>query len=171
MKQAKIQFKLGCVDFSGEGDPQWVAHQLDKVLARAAELIESHALTFGHVEEPASNDDQSIQSISETIHNDRNAETAGEHRICNIGLDQYIREMHASDSQVRRFLATAQWLHVRGNRRPSTRDVSRALQDHGQKKLSNPAACLSRNVKKGLCRKDDKHFYVTAAGRAALRVA
>ena len=39
MTDAKIQIKLGQIDFSGEGQQEWVAKQLDKVIEKAKDLI------------------------------------------------------------------------------------------------------------------------------------
>ncbi len=32
MADAKLEFKLGAIEFSGEGEKDWVAAQLDKIL-------------------------------------------------------------------------------------------------------------------------------------------
>ena len=182
MANSKINFKLGHLDFSGEGDPKWVAAQLDKILARASEIIESQYMGFDHVDQSqtaAYTATHTYHSVSESIKNEEaephesganGPDTAGDHRIMNVGLAQYLKDLNAGASQVMRFLATAQWLHKRGNRRPTTRDVTNALRDHEQKGLSNPADCLNKNVKKEFCKKDGKTFHVTAAGRTALRV-
>lgn len=38
MGDVKIQLKLGAVEFSGEGDQDWLAKQLDKILEKAPKL-------------------------------------------------------------------------------------------------------------------------------------
>lgn len=35
MVDAKIQFKLGAIEFTGEGEKDWIAQQLDKILEKA----------------------------------------------------------------------------------------------------------------------------------------
>jgi len=39
MSDSKIQIKIGIVEFSGEGDPEWLASQLDKILDKIPELL------------------------------------------------------------------------------------------------------------------------------------
>lgn len=39
MSESKIQVKVGIVEFSGEGDKQWLAEQLDKILEKIPELL------------------------------------------------------------------------------------------------------------------------------------
>lgn len=56
MGAAKIAFKLGGLDFSGEGDEQWVASQLDKILEKAPELIGTPAALTGAGESSSGND-------------------------------------------------------------------------------------------------------------------
>jgi len=65
-------------------------------------------------------------------------------------------------------LATAEWLHRKGHKNITTRDVAKALQDNHQKRLGNPADCLNKNVSKGHCEKIGKEFFVTDDGRETL---
>jgi hypothetical protein len=39
MSEAKIEMKVGQITFSGEGEQEWVAKQLYKILAQAEKLI------------------------------------------------------------------------------------------------------------------------------------
>ena len=39
MSDAKIHIKIGAIQFSGEGEQDWVAKQLDKIIAQAENLI------------------------------------------------------------------------------------------------------------------------------------
>lgn len=39
MSDSKIQIKIGIVEFSGEGNQDWLAAQFDKILAKMAELV------------------------------------------------------------------------------------------------------------------------------------
>lgn len=39
MSDSKIQIKVGIVEFSGEGNQDWLADQLDKILAKVPELL------------------------------------------------------------------------------------------------------------------------------------
>ena len=82
-------------------------------------------------------------------------------------LASFLKEKKAN-SHNDRFLATAQWLHEKGLELIKTNDVTKALQDSKQKKLSNASECLNRNVHKGYCEKMGKGFFVTDEGREAL---
>ena len=72
------------------------------------------------------------------------------------------------NNQVRRFLGTAEWLHLKGNSEISTADVTKALQQSRQAKLTNPCDYLNKNVAKGHCEKHGNQFFVTDEGRKAL---
>ena len=39
MSESKIQVKVGIVEFSGEGEQDWLAKQLDKILEKVPELL------------------------------------------------------------------------------------------------------------------------------------
>ncbi|MFZ5739371.1 MAG: hypothetical protein ACOY6K_21085 [Pseudomonadota bacterium] len=85
-------------------------------------------------------------------------------------LATYIRAKGGDQSQIQRFLATAHWLESRGHEPLTASAVSKALSDHHQKRLANPADCLNKNVRKGLCEKSKKDgsFFITPEGLAAL---
>ena len=146
MAEAKIQFTLGPISFSGEGDEAWVGAQLDKVLEKAPSLAGLAA------------------ELSSGSHDDSGSAQKGPKGT----LASFITSVAASGNQVKRFLATAVWLHGRGKKRLTTRDVATALQENNQKRLSNPADCLGKNVAKGYCEKVGNEFYVTDEGRASL---
>jgi hypothetical protein len=82
-------------------------------------------------------------------------------------LAAFLKEKNATTNQVRKFLATAIWLHDHENRDPlSTADVTKALTDAKQKELTNAANCLNQNVSKGFCQKKEANqFFVTEEGR------
>ena len=40
MSESKIEIKIGQITFSGQGEQDWVAKQLDKILAQAEKLIQ-----------------------------------------------------------------------------------------------------------------------------------
>lgn len=89
----------------------------------------------------------------------------------NVTLATFLKETKSRSSQVKRFLATAEWLHRSGKEALTTRDVSSTLDKNRQNKLTNPADCLNRNVTKGCCEKRaGGHFYVTDEGRKTLGV-
>jgi len=70
---------------------------------------------------------------------------------------------------VKRFLATADWIRLRGESELTTSKVSKALLDNHQKRLGNPADCLNQNVRKGHCEKKGDGFFITPEGFKELR--
>jgi hypothetical protein len=149
MPETKIQFKLGAIEFSGEGDKEWLAAQLDKLLANAPKLLS----VGSPPQAPAADGQAPIQ------------EDAG---IASKTLVAFLQEKNASTVQVRKFLGTSVWLESKGKKRLDTRDVVRALKDAKQTRLGNPADCLNQNVGKGLCEKDGDTFFVTLEGKKSL---
>jgi hypothetical protein len=151
MSEVKVQFSVGGMTFSGEGDQVWVEKQIDKLIEKAPALMTIVASSVDTSGKGAGSGGGGGGSSPGT-------------------LASFIAAAGGGSNQVRRFLATAEWLHRKGNKRLTTADVSKALLDNSQKKLSNPAECLNQNVGKGHCEKDGKQFYVTDDGRALLTV-
>lgn len=151
MTDGKIQFKLGVVEFVGEGEKDWVGKQLDKILEKAPELINIVP----------------IQTTSYSSGESRNP-MSPDPKIAAKTLAAFLKDKNATSSQVKKFLATAVWLESKGKLRLTTSDVTSALKDSNQKSLGNPADCLNQNVSKGYCEKDGKEFYVTDEGKSSL---
>lgn len=145
MPQSKIDINVGGVSFSGEGEQAWLTEQLDKVLKSAQDV--ARLQTGGH---------------------DAQAQQAGRSgaggETPTGSLASYIREKGGDDNQVDRFLITANWLRLRGNGTLTTAAVTKALRDNHQKRLSNPADCLNKNVSKGYCEKGSGGFFITPDG-------
>lgn len=150
MADAKIEVEVGQFRFSGEGEQQWLAQQMDKILKSAESLIE--------LAPPQANPNAASTG---------NASGTG-HASTDEALPQFLQRASGTKSQVNKFLATAEWLHRKGHKQVGTSDVTKALKDAHQNRLSNPADCLGRNASKGFCVKDGKHFYVTDEGRKHL---
>lgn len=83
-------------------------------------------------------------------------------------LASFLKAKNVGNSGVKRFLATAEWLHLRGAKRLKTGEVTQALRDNHQGKIGNPADSLNKNVSKGHCEKVGREFYVTDEGRGSL---
>lgn len=152
MSEAKIEIKIGQIEFSGQGQQEWVAKQLDKILVKAEGLI---AIA------PSSPE---LTDIKESKHTPMRKDST----IATKTLPSFLNEKGASKSQVKKFLATAAWLEAKGQKRISTRDVTSALKNSNQKRLANAADCLNKNVTKGHCEKDGKQFFVTSEGKNSL---
>jgi len=53
MSNSKIQIKIGIVEFSGEGEQDWLGIQLDKIIAKVPELLTIELLNSPSVYIPA----------------------------------------------------------------------------------------------------------------------
>lgn len=150
MAEAKIEIKVGAFSFTGEGTEKWLSSELDKLLAKIPELVELAPL--------------------ESASPDAGAEVKTKKNSKVGTLPNFLKDKSATDNQVKRFLATAVWLHdTTGKDRLTTTDVKNALRNASQPKLTNPADCLNSNVGKGHCEKDgDSGFFVTDPGRTSL---
>jgi len=149
MAEAKIEIKVGVFSFTGEGTEKWLSDELEKLLAKIPELVQIA---------PAENGDHSEAGTK--------AKKNG-----NLGtLANFLRDKSATDNQVKKFLATAVWLHdTTGKTRLTTGEIKTALKNASQPKLTNPADCLNSNVTKGHCEKDGANgFFVTDPGRTSL---
>jgi|SRR5688500_5196780 len=142
--QSKIEVRVGAVSFTGEGDAAWLAEQLDKVLNAAPEVAATAMLP------DTENEKVDLSQTGKKTHI--------------ATLASYIKQKGGSENQVDRFLATADWLSQRGVKPLTTAAVTKALRDHHQKKLANPADALNKNVTKGFCEKSSDGFFITPDG-------
>lgn len=146
MTNAKIDFTFGSLTFAGEGEEVWLAKQLDKILAAAPTLSELHAPS-PTPETPSAAAGQNAQGGSFAV-----------------PLANHVKTKGGESNQVRRFLAAADWLRLRGSKNLTAGGVAKALSDNQQKKLGNAADCLNKNVSKGFCEKSGDGFYITPHG-------
>jgi hypothetical protein len=144
MSNAKIDFAFGHLSFSGEGEEDWLAKQLDKILSAAPTLSELHAPSVT----------PEAQTPAEGTGGAGKAEP----------LSSHIKAKGGETNQNKRFFATADWLRIRGTTPLTTKAVIKALADNHQKKLTNAANCLNQNVRKGFCEKGDGGFFITPNG-------
>jgi hypothetical protein len=151
MADAKIEIKLGHIEFSGQGEQEWVAKQLDKIIAKADSLVK-----LAPVASPEASGTEGDKPM------------APDSRVSSKTLPAFLTEKGAGRSQVRKFLATAVWLQAKGAKRITTGDVTKALKDSNQSRLGNPADSLNKNVSKGFCEKDGREFFVTQEGMKSL---
>ena len=141
--RGKVELKIGDMSFVGEGDQDWLDGQISRVLEAAM------SGQLGATTETAAN-------VSES---------APAEPTKSMPLPSYIKAKGGDTVQVQRFLATAAWLYQRGTMQLTTRIVAKTLRENHQKKLSNPADCLNKNVSKGYCeKKPDGTFFITSDG-------
>jgi len=156
MPDGKIEISIGDISFIGEGEQSWVAEQLDKILEKAPDLTkivpkkkkvsQTEAASEHHIE----------------------GDNAGGAMIAQQTLPSFLGDKNAKSNQTIKFLATSIWLHAKGNRRLKTGDVTSALSNANQTRLSNPSNCLRANIKKGFIEKSGNEFFVTDDGKASL---
>lgn len=148
MSDAKLQVKIGGVEFSGEGSERWLSEQLKVILEAAPKLSD-----IDEPDEPDSDDKPAKKAKRTTA----------------VGtLAEYLTAQKAGSNQVRRFLATAHWLKLTGTTTLTTAGVVKALKDKQQPKLSNASQSLNNNVKRGYAEKIPGGFFITPAGLTSL---
>ncbi|OGJ56623.1 hypothetical protein A3D88_02485 [Candidatus Peribacteria bacterium RIFCSPHIGHO2_02_FULL_52_16] len=152
MANVKMEFSIGDMKFSGEGDEKWLSVQLDKIIAQAK----------------ISRKEPTVDRISPTVSADHSI-TTGDESISGRPLAAFLVEKNAKVSQVRKFLVTAVWLGAKYNKTNlTTREITIALRTASQTRLGNSADCLNQNVAKGFCEKIGNEFFVTDDGRKSI---
>jgi hypothetical protein len=149
MADARIEFQLGKLAFSGEGSEKWLADQLAFVISKVPDLT-----VVADLVEPEPQTAQADSTVKKQV-------AVG-------SLASHIKTKGGDSNQAMRFLATADWLRLKGDTNLKPASVSKALQENHQKKLANPADCLNKNVAKGLCEKTAEGFFVTPEGLTVL---
>ncbi len=157
MSESKIQIKVGIVEFSGEGNQDWLASQLDKILEKVPELLKIELTNPSFSEAGNSN-------------NTNGGNNAGNAANKPSNLPSFLKDKAATTNQVRKFLATAAFIQLNGKDRMITSDVSGLLSKNNQSKLNNPSDTLAQNISKGHCSKEGNTFYVTPEGFKALSI-
>ena len=151
MDIAKIEIRIGEIQFIGEGSPNWLEKQMDKILNKAESLSKlSNNLT------------NKSNNVSALLNESKNTE------IGNQALGTFLKDKNATSNQTLKFLVTSVWLEAKGKNRLKTSDVTGALKKANQSKLGNASECLNKNLSKGFCEKDGTDYYVTDEGRTSL---
>jgi hypothetical protein len=173
MAESKIEFSYNNLHFNCEGDKNWVEAQLNQILNRIPELNKQAPAEKTAVAEvvqvpPAppvapltkvkGTRGRKPKVVVETVPE----EPAGD------PLYEFLKEKKADKNQVKKFLATAVYLHSQGLEKFSTSLISKTLKNLGIEKLLNASDCLNKNEKKGFCIKDDKEFILTDLGIRAI---
>ena len=149
MVEGKISFSLGGLSFSAEGEEKWLSEQMDKIIAVAP--------TLGQ-----------IARLSGAVAANSNGSSVTADEEFSDSLATHLKAKGGESNQVKKFLATADWLRRRGNAALATSAVSKALSENSQKRLGNPADCLNKNTAKGFCEKKGDGFFITTEGLKSL---
>lgn len=153
MNKAKIEIKVGIVEFTGEGEQDWLSKQLDKVLEKVPELLKIELAT------PVAELETITTETSST-----NTNSSPENGPVPTNIVTFLREKNATSNQVNKFLVTAVYLQLNGKTRITTSEVAQNLKSSNQSKLANASDALNKNVGKGYCEKDGSQFFVTQEG-------
>lgn len=159
MANARIEIKIGAIEFSGDGEQEWVTDQLDKILKLVPDLdkkIEKIIATTEVVKQPIM--EQNLAQSSDLF------ATPKQQRVIPENLSTFLRKKDAIDKQRRRFLGTAVWLQLNGQQSIKTKEVTDALRAARQIKITNPSHQLNQNIAQGFCQKEGTRFYVTPQG-------
>ncbi|MGB7911917.1 MAG: hypothetical protein WCF59_06800 [Desulfobaccales bacterium] len=154
MTDAKIGFKIGTIEFTGEGEQAWLSQELDKILEKAADL----STIAPHPIEP-----QGPEPKPES-----HAPMGQDAKIARQTLAEFLKEKNATTKQATKFLATAVWLEAKGKNRLITGDIIKALKESNQTRLGNASRSLGLNITVGYCERDGKEFFVTESGKLSL---
>lgn len=178
MAESKIDFSFDNLHFSCEGDKDWVETQLNQVLNRIPGLnkLENVAKPEKTKLSPTKvvADDVLVEKVSDNEVKEK-GKRGRKPKVAVVAeplieepsgdpLYDFLKEKNADKNQVKKFLATAVFLHSQGTEKFSTPTVSKALKAAQIEKLINASDCLNKNEKKGFCIKDDKEFILTEAG-------
>lgn len=148
MADAKVEIRVGEISFVGEGPEKWVAEQLDKVLEKVPDLAQLTPSQGEGAEDVGDSNGAKKQQV--------------------VTLAKFLEEKSVGKNQTKRFLATAEWLTLKGTTLLKTGDITHALRNAHQPKLNNASQCLNSNVTSGYCEKEGKQFFVTPDGRKSL---
>jgi hypothetical protein len=165
----RFKLKMGAAEIEFEGSSEFLKAEVlptvEKLLAMVDARVDLQRTNIYVA--PQSN---GVQRLSNPSHENSNVE------IENLddaekGLDKpitslatYLKTKDAGKNQNQRLLATAGWLHKKGNREITATLISETLLEHQQTKLGNPADCLNQNVRKGHCEKTKTGFFITPEG-------
>lgn len=153
MTNSKIEIKIGIIEFSGEGDQEWLAEQLDKIIEKAPEFINSGVALAQPTPELK----------NETLKD--NQVKAASSNVQKKPLASFIKDK-SPKTQPQLFLVTSIWIHDNlGSKRIQQQDINTQLKESNQKPIGKPSQELGRNVKAGFIVKDGSQFYVTPDGR------
>jgi len=172
MAESKIDFSFENLHFSCEGDKDWVEMQLNQILSRIPGLSKPDLSLPSEMVKSAPDQNHSTKGIAVAgknidLKSRRRPKTASAlttSEYSNDPLMEFLKEKDADKNQVRKFLATAVFLHSKGVEKFSTPTVSKLLKSANIEKLINASDCLNKNEKKGFCIKEDKEFILTEAG-------
>jgi hypothetical protein len=171
MSASKIDFSFDNLHFSCEGDKDWVESQFKQLLGRISGLNKPDSVFKSEGSKPSVGKDTNVDvlntEVKEKGKRGRKPKVVTQTQVDEPAGDplyMFLKEKAADKNQVKKFLATAVFLHSQGEEKFSTSVISKALKVSHIEKLLNASDCLNKNEKKGFCIKDDKEFILTELG-------
>lgn len=169
MADSKIEFSYDNLRFVCEGEKEWVENQLNKVLNRIPALNKPvQAIKERKIRETRINKTQETTAVKAVKGVRGRKPKVIAQSITPEASDkllfEFLKDKRADKNQVRKFLATAVYLHSQGAEKFSSPLISKTLKNAGIDKLVNSSDCLNKNEKKGFCIKDKKEFILTDLG-------
>ena len=181
MAESKIDFSFDNLHFSCEGDKDWVETQLNQILNRIPGLnkpepfVKPEKAVKPEKVKPSSGKvvsedvliaEAPVAEVKEKGKRGRKRKVVAEPLVeePTSPLFEFLKEKNADKNQVKKFLATAVYMHSQGMEKFSTPLISKALKESSIEKLINASDCLNKNEKKEFCIKDEKEFILTEAG-------
>ena len=172
MAESKIDFSFENLHFSCEGDKDWVEIQLNQILSRIPGLKKPELSVTSEIVKSAPVQNISTEKLAGTGGKEdlksrrrpKSVNTLTNNEYSDDPLMEFLKDKDADKNQVRKFLATAVFLHSKGVEKFSTPMVSKLLKSTHIEKLINASDCLNKNEKKGFCIKENKEFILTEAG-------
>jgi len=172
MAESKIDFSFENLHFSCEGDKDWVEIQLNQILTRIPALNLAELSINPEISKSPAGQNTPVREVNGAERKDepknryknKSASILINAEYSSDPLVEFLKDKDAEKNQVRKFLATAVYLHSKGGEKFSTPIVSKLLKSTRIEKLINASDCLNKNEKKGFCIKEDKEFILTEAG-------
>jgi hypothetical protein len=161
MANGRLEFKIGNIEFIGEGEQEWVTQQLEKMLKRVPDLQKEGAQK---IVKPQPKTDTSHLVLPSTLEGDLFSAPKVTPRVIPENLSTFLRNKDCIDKQRRKFLGSAVWLQQNGKQLIKTKEVTDALRAARQVKITNPSHQLNQNISQGFCQKEGNGFYVTPQG-------
>lgn len=156
-RRTEFRLKIGVAEIEFIGDADFLKNEIMPAVNRIVSVAESA---------PKVSNIQEILNIGvQSSTNDKIYDASSKSATTTVSsLASQIKKHKAEQNQIKRFLVTADWLRLHGNLDLKTVDVSIALRENQQAKLTNPADCLNQNASKGHCEKTTKGFFITPEG-------
>ena len=161
MANGRLEFKIGKIEFVGEGEQDWVTEQLEKMLERIPGLTkQNNAISLNTESAKSVNPLESGQTTT----NYTPSQPTTSPKAISENLSTFLRKKDCVDKQRRKFLGAAVWLQLKGKSIIKTKEVTDELKIARQIKITNPSHQLNQNISQGFCQKEGNGFYVTPEG-------